>query len=124
VLPTTHGTDSIIYSAVDNKFVTVSSGDLDNTNVIATDSIITSYRFRTAVALVSAATADKKSGDIFEITTTVSKLTLTADITTSTAAYADYSDELSNFVRVGSDGVYWYHVPSTGSAITATIPIA
>jgi hypothetical protein len=37
-------------------------------------------------------------------------------------AYVDYSDELSNFVRVGSEYLQWIYMKSTGGIFTSNIP--
>jgi hypothetical protein len=39
--------------------------------------------------------------------------------------FADYADDLSNYIRVGATSVFWYHQQTDATKFyTATIPVA
>jgi hypothetical protein len=51
----------------------------------------------------------------------VTKLTYTDS---TTVEFADYADDLSNYIRVGTTSVFWYHQQTDATMFfTAIIPV-
>jgi hypothetical protein len=124
VLSTAYGTESVIFSTAENAFVPVGTWTpVDTTNVIAKTSTVAQYRMRGGTVVVSELTSNKLSGAIYSITgSTVTKLSY-ADSTT--VAFVEYADDLSNYIRVGTTSVFWYNQQTVATTFfTATIPVA
>lgn len=123
VLSTAYGTEGVIYSSAVNGFVPVGTWTpVDSTNTITTENTVAQYRMRGGTVVVTELNSAKTSGNIFSITgTTVTKLSYTDS---TTAAFMDFGDDLSNFIRVGTTSVFWYNQQVTiTSFFTATIPV-
>jgi hypothetical protein len=124
VLSTAYGTEGVIYSSAANAFVPVGTWTpADSTNTITSGNTVAQYRMRGGTVVVTELNTAKTSGIIYSITgTTVTKLPYTDS---TTAAFMDFGDDLSNFVRVGTTSVFWYNQQVTVTSFyTATIPVA
>ena len=75
---------------------------------------------RGGTVVVTVLDSAKTSGNIYSITgSTITKLTYTD---TTTAAFMDFGDDLSNFIRVGTTSVFWRNQQTTvTSFLTAKI---
>lgn len=83
----------------------------------------TYYLLSTGTALVTATKPDGKAGSIYQIYSQQNNLLTFASSTTT--PFMDFADNLNNFVRIGSDKMFWYFKASSGgSGFTATIDMS
>jgi hypothetical protein len=122
-LTSIHGNDNIFYSHLEKVFLRTSDWGNNGLVIDSSYSAVNSYRLRLGYSVVTLSKTDGTAGAIYSISGSSVSLLNYNDATTT--AFLDFSDEISNFFRVGSTSVYWYHLTFSGTSIlSAKIPIS
>ena len=117
-----HGNQKYAYDHVVNGIFDITTGTADSTTLIA-DAATESYRLRADVVIFTVLAPDGLSGAIYKFeAASLSQITYTD---TTTSPFVDYSDDMSNYVRVGTTSMVWLHQRQVAANYyISTIPIS
>lgn len=118
------GNDLFVYDKSVGKFYSLNSGSNVWEEYLALNpsgKVVECYFFRWNWVMFSLTALDRLTGSLELIADPPTPPT-SVPSEASTTAYIDFSDELSNLVRLGSDYLQWIYMKPTGGIFTSTIP--